>query len=155
MANKVIEDYIDVFKDTKLTHYSAKESHRWLNSHEMNYWPQQLNFAVWCATAGCDVSSKLLFKDETDGELKIPKQVRSFLWFHVYFTVRTVLHEMGGIQNSIALPGDDAFDQQNNKYDIPSYNRLCNEFGISPSTDFRLHEGMNHGLGNVYLYYSN
>ena len=87
----------DVFKDTKLTHYSAKESHRWLNSHEMNYWPQQLNFAVWCATAGCDVSSKLLFKDETDGELKIPKQVRSFLWFHVYFTVRTVLHEMGGI----------------------------------------------------------
>ena len=42
----------DVFADTKLTHHSAKESHRWLNSPDMNYWPQQLNFAVWCATTG-------------------------------------------------------------------------------------------------------
>ena len=25
----------DVFKDTKLTHHSAKESHRWLNSHDI------------------------------------------------------------------------------------------------------------------------
>ena len=86
----------DVFKDTKLTQ-SAKESHKWLNSHDMSYWPLQLNFAVWCATTGYGVNIKLLFEDETDGELKIPKQVRSFLWFHVYFTVRTVLHEMGGI----------------------------------------------------------
>ena len=152
----------EVFKETKLTLYSAKESHRWLNSHDMNYWPRQLNLVVWCATTGCGVSSRLLFEDETfshipktDGELKIPKQVRSFLWFHVYFTVRRILHEMGGIQNSITLPGDDAFDQKNNTYDIPSYNRLCNEFGISPSTDFRFHEGMNHGLGNMYLYHSN
>ena len=40
----------DVFQDTKLSHHSGKESHRWLNSPDMNYWPQQLNFAVWCAT---------------------------------------------------------------------------------------------------------
>ena len=119
----------------------------------MNYWPQQLNFAVWCATTGCGISSKLLFEDEKfsyipkiDGELKLPNQVRSFLWFHVYFTVRRILHEMGGIQNSVALPGDDAFDQKKNPCDIPSYKRLCNEFGISPSTDFRFNHGMNHGL---------
>ena len=55
----------------------------------------------------------------------------------------------------MALPGDDAFDQKKNTYDILSYNRLCNEFGISPSTDFRFHHGMNHGLGNVYIYFSN
>ena len=85
----------------------------------MNYWPQQLNFAVWCATTGCSISSRLLFEDEnfsripkTDGELRLPKQVRSFLWFHVYFTVRRILHELGIIQNSVALPGDDAFDQR-------------------------------------------
>ena len=152
----------DVFIDTKLTHHSGKESRRWLGSPDMKYWPQQLNFAVWCATTGCGISSKLLFEDEkfshipkTDGELRLPKQVRSFLWFHVYFTVRRILHELGGIQNSAALPGDDAFDQKKNTYDIPSYKRLCNEFGISPSTDFRFHHGMNHGLGNVYIYYSN
>ena len=65
------------------------------------------------------------------------------------------MHELGGIQNSVALPGDDVFDQKNNTYDIPSYKRLCIEFGISPSTDFRFHHGMNHGLCNVYIYYSN
>ena len=112
----------DVFIDTKLSHHSGKESHRWLESPDMNYWPQQLNFAVWCATTGCGISSKLLFVDEkfshipkTGSELILPKQVRSFLWSHVYFTVRRILHEMGGIQNSVPLPGDDAFDQKNNK----------------------------------------
>ena len=49
----------DVFTDTKLTHHSAKESHKWLNSPDMKYWPQQLNFAVWCATTGCGISSKI------------------------------------------------------------------------------------------------
>ena len=112
----------DVFTDTKLTHHSGKESHRWLNSTDMNYWPQQLNFAVWCATTGCGISSRILFEDKmkdgihdvTDDELHLPKQVRSFIWFHVYFTIRRILHELGSIQSSVALPGDDAFNQKNN-----------------------------------------
>ena len=54
-----------------------------------------------------------------------------------------------------ALPGDKMFSQTNNKYDIPSYKRLCNEFGISPNSDFHFHKGANHGLGNVYIYFSN
>ena len=29
----------DVFTDTKLTHHNGKESHIWLNSSDMNYWP--------------------------------------------------------------------------------------------------------------------
>ena len=78
----------DVFTDTKFTHHSGKESYRWLNSPDMNYWPQQLNFAVWCATSSCGVSSRLLFEDKmkdagihdvTDDELYLPKQVRSIL----------------------------------------------------------------------------
>ena len=129
----------------------------------MNYWPQQLNFAVWCARTGYGISSRILFEgkmkdgihDVTNDELHLPKQVLSFFWFHVYFTIRGILHELGGIQGLLALPGDDAFDQKNNTYDIPSYKRLCNEFDISPSTDFRFHQGMNEGLSNVYIYYSN
>ena len=73
----------DVFTDTKLTHHSGKESRRWLNSPDTNYWPQQLNFAVWCATTGCGISSKMLSEGDipkTGGELRLPKQVRSFLW---------------------------------------------------------------------------
>ena len=139
----------NIFNDTQLTHHSGKESHRWMNSPYICYWPQQLNFAVWCVTTGCGISSKMLFDD---GEL--PVQVKSFLWFHVYFTIRRILHELGGIQSSVALPGDSAFDQKKNPCDIPSYSRVCNEFGISPSTDFRFQQGMNEGLGNVYIYFS-
>ena len=77
----------DVFTDTKLTHHSGKESRRWLGSPDMNYLPQQMNFAVWCATIGSGVSSRLLFEDKmkdgihdvTDDELYLPKQDRSFL----------------------------------------------------------------------------
>ena len=29
--------------------------------------------------------------------------------------------------------------------------RICNEFGIDPSTDFRFTRGANHGLGSIYI----
>ena len=72
--------------------------------------------------------------------------------FHVYFTVRRVLYQPGGIQSMSALPGDLPFSQFSNRYDVASYKRLCNEFGINPSSDFCFTHGANHGLGSVYLY---
>ena len=75
----------------------------------------------------------------------IPEQVRSLLilWFHfIYFIIRS-LFEIGGIQDPVPLPGDSIFDKLNNRYDIPSYKRVCNEFGI------------NHGLGNIYSWFTN
>ena len=54
----------------------------------------------------------------------------------------------------LLYPTTQPLTKRRTHYDIPSYNRLCNEFGICPSTDFRFHEGMNHGLGNVYIYIS-
>ena len=127
------------------------------------YWPQTLNFAFFAATTGCGVSRRILFEDKmrdgkndlTDSELKLPPQVRSFFWFHVYFTVRRILFELGGPQNSLPLPGDTAFNQTENKYDIPSFERICAEFGISPNTDFRFTRGDNHGLGSVFEYFTN
>ena len=60
---------------------------------------------------------------------------------------------MGDIQNKNALPDDPAFNQQENPYDVASYKRLCAEFGIDPSTDFRFTYGQNHGLGYVNIMY--
>ena len=91
----------------------------------------------------------------TDSELILPPQVRKFFWFHVYFTVRRILFELGGVQNSLPLPGDPAFNQTENKYDIPSFERICAEFGISPNADFRFTRGGNHGLGSVFEYFTN
>ena len=152
----------DIFTDTVITHRSSHESKRWLAGPNFEYWPQQLNFAFFCATTGCGVSQRILFEDKmrdgkndlTDSELNLPPQVRSFFWFHVYFTVRRILFELGGVQNSPALPGDSAFSQTENKYDIPSFNRICAEFGISPNADFRFTKGDNHGLGSVFEYFT-
>ena len=58
---------------------------------------------------------------------------------------------MGGIQSFSALPGDSTFNQTENKYDSPSYKRICAEFGIDPNTDFRFTQGQNHGLGYCYV----
>ena len=152
----------DIFTDTVITHRSSHESRRWLSGPNFEYWPQTLNFAFFCATTGCGVSRRILIEDKmrdgkndlTDSELKIPPQVRSFFWFHVYFTVRRILFELGGVQNSLPLPGDTAFSQTENKYDIPSFERICAEFGISPNADFRFTKGDNHGLGSVFEYFS-
>ena len=152
----------DIFSDTVITHRSSHESRRWLAGPNFEYYPQQLNFAFYCATTGCGVSQRILFEDKmrdgkndlTDSELILPPQVRSFFWFHVYFTVRRILFELGGVQNSLALPGDSAFSQTENKYDIPSFERICAEFGISPNADFRFTKGDNHGLGSVFKYFT-
>ena len=152
-----------IFTGTMITHRSSHESRRWLAGPNFEYYPQQLNFAFFCATTGCGVSRRILFEDKmrdgkndlTDSELILPPQVRSVFWFHVYFTVRRILFELGGVQNSLPLPGDPAFSQTENKYDIPSFERICAEFGISPNADFRFTKGDNHGLGSVFEYFTN
>ena len=60
---------------------------------------------------------------------------------------------MGGIQSISALPDDPKYNQRDNKYDILSYKRLCAEFGVGPSTDFRFTHGQNHGLSYVNIKY--
>ena len=155
-------NFRDIFTDTVITHRRSHESRRWLAGPNFEYWPQTLNFAFFVATTGCGVSRRILFEDKmrdrkndlTDSELKLPPQVRSFFWFHVYFTVRQILFELGGPQNSLPLPGDTAFSQTENKYDIPSFERICAEFSISPNADFRFTRGDNHGLGSVFEYFS-
>ena len=68
--------------------------------------------------------------------------------------MRRILFELGGVQNSLALPGDSAFNQTENKYDIPSFKRICAEFGISPNADFQFTKGDIHGLGSIFEYFT-
>ena len=84
----------DIFTDTVITHRSSHESRRWLAGPNFEYFPQQLNFAFFCATTGCGVSRRILFEDKmrdgkndlTDSELILPPQVRSF------FLVSCIFH---------------------------------------------------------------
>ena len=138
-----------IFQQTRLQHNTctAAEAKTWLRAPNMKYWPQQLSFAVFCATQGCGISREIF-----DSGFSLAPQIRAFYQFHVYFTIRRILYQLGGIQNMSALPGDPTFSQFNNHYDAPSYKRICAEFGIDPSSDFRFTHGKNGGLGNVNVY---
>ena len=60
----------DIFTDTVITHRSSHESRRWLAGPNFEYYPQQLNFAFFCATTGCGVSRRILFEDKMrDGKM--------------------------------------------------------------------------------------
>ena len=84
----------DIFTDTVICHRSSAKSRRWLAGPNFEYYPQQLNFAFFCATTGCGVSQRILFEnkmrdgknDLTDSELNLPPQVRSF------FLVSCIFH---------------------------------------------------------------
>ena len=130
----------NVFTSQVVTFKFGKQSRKWLNAPDMNYWPQQLNFAVWCATSGCGISP---FES-----LNYPKVVSSFIKFHVYFTIRRILYEL-----SLPLPDEQPFVINNNPYSKVAYQRLCAEFGISNNSDFRWKGGRNGGLGDIFIDY--
>ena len=139
-----------IFTKTQIKFTTAKYARKWLAKPDISFWSQQLNFALWCATTGCGVLREMLFPST----LNLSDQIQTFYQFHVYYTTRKILFEMGGFQSKNALPDDPAFNQQENPYDVASYKRLCAEFGIDPSTDFRFTYGQNHGLGYVNIMYS-
>ena len=132
---------LDVFKKTVVPFWSSKQAYAWLHEPNYKYWPQQLNFAVWCATNGCGISLHEL--------VRYPPVIQGFIKFHVYFTVRRVLYELG-----VPLPDESAFNQTDNTFNKTAFHSLCNEFGLPSNPDFRYRRGRNHGLGDVFEYYS-
>ena len=112
------------------------------HSSPMQFWQNQLNFAVWCATAGCGVSLE-------DHLTAADDLLQSVYRFHVYYQIRRILVEI-----QAPLPQDQAWDALNNPYDRRGYERICNEFGVSPHTDWKVN-GPNQGLGRVYNYWTN
>ena len=136
-TNSFVAKMRNIFKNSMVRFTSGAQGNAWLNAPNYKYWPQQLNFATWCATCGCGVSLAELES--------YPKIVQGFLKFHVYFTTRRVLYELG-----TPLPDESAFSQTNNVYNKSAFSALCNEFGIV-NADFRFKKGRNHGMGNVYV----
>ena len=74
--------------------------------------------------------------------------MRSLYTFHVYYQIRRILDEI-----QAPLPQDQPWSAFDNPYDRRAYERICNEFGVSPGTDWR-RRGVNHGLGKVYSYWT-
>ena len=67
-----------LFTKTQIKFTQAKYARKWLAKPDMSFWPQQLNFALWCATTGCGVSREMLFSNSS---LQLSDQVRTFYQF--------------------------------------------------------------------------
>ena len=57
-----VTKFRDIFSKTQIKHNTGKESRSWLAGPKIKYWPQQLNFALWCATTGSGISRELMHK---------------------------------------------------------------------------------------------
>jgi Rieske Fe-S protein len=66
----------NIFTDLVLKHVDSKEAYKWLSGPNMDYYPQQLAFALWCSTAGCGIGYDLLNKYKNpmigSGSVEIP-----------------------------------------------------------------------------------
>ena len=108
----------------------------------MQFWQNQLNFAIWCATTGCGV--------DFNHHLKDSGMIGSLFRFHVYYQTRRILKEI-----SAALPQDASWNAFSNGYDRSAYERICKEFNVDINADWRQKQSENQGLGTIYNYWSN
>ena len=129
-----------IWGDYKLPQIKDSEIYNEWVSNPMQFWQNQLHFAVWCATTGCGVSKEdhLRYKD---------LMTRSVFRFHTYYQIRRILNEM-----QCPLPTDQSFNALNNGINLNVFERICNEFGISPNSDFRQKLDPSHGMGVVRYY---
>jgi len=133
--------YPDIFNPYCLPHVTSNNVVQNWNSNPMQFWQNQLNFATWCATTGCGISL-------VDHLMHDDALVQAVYRFHAYYQIRRILKEI-----QASLPEDVEQDVINNPYNHREYERICNEFNISPQTNWRV-KGHNNGLGRVYNYWT-
>ena len=93
----------------------------WVNWNEapMGLWQSQLNFAVWCASSACGVSSAHL------NYSKHP-MFGAFYRFHLYYHVRQVLKRL-----QVPLPHESSFNASDNPYTSSEFFKSCEDYRVS------------------------
>jgi hypothetical protein len=117
---------------------NEKRLREWLTT-PMQWWQCQVNFAVWCASAGCGVGVDHLHHSDP--------LIRAMYRFHLYYQVSRVLVEL-----KAPYPTDTSFDAADNPYDARAFEGLCRAFGTDPNNQsmFRV-LGPNSGAGQNYF----
>ena len=133
----------NVFEKYKLPHVNSDAVVKQWQTNWLQFWQNQLNFALWTSTAGCgvDYENHLLSNDP---------MIRSVFNFHVYYQTRRILFEI-----SAALPQQKSWNAFNNAYNQTAYERICGEFNVDKNTDWRQKKSFNDGLGVMYNYWTN
>ena len=112
--------WFDLSQKYILPHVTTQAVFDAWSSNPMQFWQNQLQFALWCATAGCGVSVKDHLLNENLRPL-----ARSFFRFHVYYQTRRILAEM-----KCPSPARDSWNAFNNGFDHHAYQRICGEFQL-------------------------
>ena len=88
------------------------------NKAPMRLWQTQLNFAVWCASSACGVSS---------AHLNYPKHsmIRAVYHFHVYYQMRQVLKRL-----QVPLPHGPSFNAADNPYTKSEFLKICEDYRV-------------------------
>ena len=84
----------------------------------MRLWQTQLNFAVWCASSACGVSSAHL------NYSKHP-MIRSVYRFHVYYHMRRILKRL-----QVQLPHETGFNAADNPYTESEFFKICEDYRV-------------------------
>ena len=88
------------------------------NKAPMHLWQTQLNFAVFCASSACRVSSAHL------NYTKHP-MIRSVYCFHVYYHVRRILKRL-----QTPLPHETGFNAADNPYTESEFLKICEDYRV-------------------------
>ena len=88
------------------------------NKAPVRLWQTQLNFAVFCASSACGVSSAHL------NYTKHP-MIRSVYHFHIYYHIRRVLKRL-----QVPLPHETSFNVADNPYTESEFFKICEDYGV-------------------------
>ena len=88
------------------------------NKTPLKLWQTQVNFAVWCASSACGVSSE---------HLKYEKHsmVRAVYRFHMYYHVRRILKRL-----QVPLLHKAGFNAVDNPYTSEEFFKICEDYGV-------------------------
>ena len=88
------------------------------NKAPLKLWQTQLNYAVFCASSACRVSSAHL------NYTKHP-MIRSVYRFHVYYHVRRILKKL-----QVPLPHETDFNAADNPYTESEFLKICEDYRV-------------------------
>ena len=111
----------NIFTKYIIDDHSDKVYKTW-NDDGLSLWQTQLNFAIFCSTSACGVSTQHI---KTSHPL-----INSIYKFHIYYQTYRILKRM-----KVALPFENGFNRYNNKFDGGEFVSLCREFNVSTNND--------------------
>ena len=111
--------FLNIFVDYPLGQMRVEDK-LWMNWNKapMHLWQTQLNFAVWCTSSACGVSSAHL------NYTKHP-MIRSVYRFHIYYHVKRVLKRL-----QTPLSHETGFNTADNPYTESEFLKICEDYGV-------------------------